>query len=760
MLKKLLHYEWIQVPLGCILSAGSGYLLSMGTVSGIVSPLAAALAGICNPLAVFCILLGSLFAYCVQGAPQEMQFLLTSLIALLCVRIFFYERQKPWSAGIFTTITCIGAGIIADLLFQNGAGKLPLYILESFMTGIATFFLADAVQNLKENHVITLGAGKSFTYAICYLLCITALCGIDFEFCNSGRIIGMTVTLLAARQFKQSAGTLCGALSACGIVLCDVSLGTPLLFLPVTAMLAGFLCKIPNAFYIPVFFLMQIFSSAVLDSSIGMIKILAELIISCTLYAVFCHVEFRHFLSFPVPAPANQKQVIQQEIFLSQAFQELREESAAVMRHLTLTNPPDPVQQVKNSLCRECQYFDTCWKQNQKQIQQAFQQILHSPSVIPETLEFCPERKHIPDKLSVYIQRRTVRQMQNITLLQNREMMLQYLQLLENLTSDSARRRAAKICDTETAMLRNILLRCAASSEGCFVYQLRSGRYAAEIYSTQEDFPLATIQELLSRQLDTELKSFAINQKQITRYCFYALPAYSMEYALQSQNAPAYERCGDHAEAFPDSAGNQYLVISDGMGSGSSASLASRIAVKTFRNLISCEMPADSAIRLINALLMTETNTENFATLDVAVLNADTGELTFYKSGSAAALFIHEQKLQQISSRSFPLGMMPEASPSRTTLHVQSGDRILLLSDGINEAEFPYIRQLISQNPEPENFIQEIFEQAPVFHGGTVRDDMTVISAKIHCPSAVSLRKPVSAKHSASSDAVLQGKFS
>ena len=142
-------------------------------------------------------------------------------------------------------------------------------------------------------------------------------------------------------------------------------------------------------------------------------------------------------------------------------------------------------------------------------------------------------------------------------------------------------------------------------------------------------------------------------------------------------------------------------------------------------------MPVDSALKLMNALLMTETNTENFATLDILFLNADTGELTFCKSGSAAALFSRNKEIQQISSCSFPLGMLPDAPPSRTKLNAQNQDYIILLSDGISEAEFPYIRQLLMQNPEPEQLLNAIFEKASVFHGGTVRDDMTVITARV-----------------------------
>lgn len=743
--KKLMQNEWIQAPLFCIGSVCGGYFLSIGTVSGIVSPLAVALAGICSPLYAFCMLLGSLIAYTIQQAPEGMQFLLTALVSITCMRILFYDNHKPHIMGILTAISCMISGILLDLVFRGGEGKLPLYILESFLTGTASFFLADALQSMKENKIILLDTGKSFTFAICYLLSITALCGIDLQFCNLGRVTGITLTLLASRQFKQSAGTLCGALTTCGVVLCSVPLGMPLLFLPVTAMLAGFLCKLPNAFLIPAFFLMQILSSAVLDSSIELVKILVELMIACCIYAMCSKAELRYIISLPASHPVGQRQIIQQEQFLSDALQELREETSAVMRHLHVNAIPSPIQQVKEHVCETCNNQTNCWKLHAEQTENALQQLLHTPTVPPEVLEHCMNLKKLTETMAVYSQRRALQQMQKVHLLQNRALTLEYLQLLEHLTADSARRRAFKFCEAETVTLKNTLNKCAVSEDACFVYKLKSNRYAVEIYTKQENFPSATVQELLNRQLHVNFKCLSLQQKHTCRHCYYQTPAYQLESAIKSLNAPAYERCGDHADSFTDAVGNQYLVISDGMGSGSTASLASRIAVRTFRNMVSCEMTPESAIRLVNTMLMSETSTENFATLDILMLHADTGELTLYKSGAAATLFYRGNQMQTISSKSFPVGIVPDASPSRDKLITQNNDTIIMLSDGISEAEYPYMKQLLGQNLKPDQIIQEIFDKASVFHGGEIRDDMTVIVArvrsKISMPVSENLRQ-------------------
>ncbi len=727
-LQTIWQRDVVRVPLCCAAAAGGGFLLSIGTVSGVASPLAAAVAGVCPPLYAFAILLGGLVAYTATDMPEGMQFLLICLVAVTCLRILFRDRFRPHGMAIMTAFGCAVGGFTSDLIFHSG-GMLPLYLLAALMTGVAAFFLADAAETLREQRRIAMKPAKSFTFATCYLLMVTALCGVDLSFCNVGRALGTALTLLCARQLRQHGGTLCGALTACGITLCSVKLGMPMLFLPVTAMLMGFLSKLPNALFIPVFFLIQALSSAVLDSSMGLAKVLIELVISCTVYGLCGHVELERFIITEVPSERGG--IIRQERFLSETLHELHEETAAVMRRLTIPEPEDATLRIRCKVCVSCQNHDTCWKQQAEQMHQAFRQLLHTPQRMPSVLQSCIRRTSLMETASVCAMNNALSQMQRVHMLQNRSITLEYLLLLENMACDAAKRRSESECIAETNVLRQILQRCACAEAACYVRRLRSGRYTAEIYTQQEEFPLNSVMELLSAKLGIGFGSMLIRQDTGSRICLYQEPPYSLEYEICSVNAPDHVRCGDQADAFTDGKGNQYLVLSDGMGSGSTASLASRIAVRTLRRMICSEMPPETAIRLVNTLLLSETNTENFATLDVLILDADSGELTLYKSGAAATLFCRRGQVQRVASQSFPVGIVPDAMPSRQHLTAYSQDCIVMLSDGIGEAEYPYISQLLRQGISLTDLTRAVCEKAGVFLGGTARDDMTVIAARI-----------------------------
>ncbi len=732
--RRLLTHEAVRLSLGFVTALGGGYLLSAGTVCGIVSPLPAAIAGVCPPLFSFCILCGTLLAYISQNAPPDMAYLLTSLVAITCMRILFYEVRRPPVQAVLTVTACTAAGFVTDLFFVQHGGILPLYIMEALLTGAVALLFADAWSSFCRHGKILLDAGKSFTFAMTYLLGITALCGLDLPFCNVGRACGMAVTLLAAKQFRQCGGTLLGALTACGTVLCSVPLGMPLLFLPVTAMLAGFLSRIPNALYIPVFFIMQALSSAVLDSSTELIRIAAELVLAGGLYALCSHVPLCRILTFGSSRHGAVRCTAQREQFLSQSIAGLREETAGIIGYLRPRKPADAVHCLRGQLCRGCRNESVCWIQQKEATAQAFTELLHHPAAdpLPEPLTGCIRRRRMLACVWEYGHRAALEQTASVHLTQNRNVMLEYFRLMEEMAADAARQRELLLCTQETEGLQAILRQCRCEFQSCFVRRLKSGRYAAEIYARSELSAAETIQVLLGELLNVQLLTVPPQSGGgVLRYCFYEQPAFCLEHVIRSVHAPGNTRCGDTAEAFTDAEGDQYLILSDGMGSGTAASLVSQIAVRAFVRLVTSGMPPETAIRFANTILLSETNTECFATLDILRLHADTGELQFFKSGASATLFQHERQVVRIDAQSFPIGIMAQAEPFCKTLSALENDRIIMVSDGIHESEYPYVKELLRHHTSLDALAEQICSKADVFHAGKAEDDITVIAAGI-----------------------------
>lgn len=732
-LRKILSHEALHLPVGCVLSAVAGAVLSSGTVCGVPSPLAAILAGIVHPAASFCFLAGSLAAYLLHGMPETMLFLLVMLLTVSSLRLLFYEWNKPHLLAVLAVFSGVIAGIFTELFLWE-RHCLPLYVLESLMIGMGVYVTSGAVICFRKNQKICLNAGNGFVFAMVWILCVTGLCGLHLPFCNIGRIAAFTATLFAMRKYSCVGGTLCGSLSVCGATICSVSLGTPILFLPVIGILGGFLNALPNALFLPVFFLMQFLSSAVLDSSTELAKILAELLISCTVYAIFSNADFTNIIRLSEEKPVSARYFPSQESYLAEGFHTLREETASIMHKLRPLHSPDSLELARTMLCTECRNYSFCWEHRREQTTSAFRHILENTACAagPEILDSCLRRSHLTAVFLTSRYRTALEQQKQNHLYQIQGGLLQYFQIIEEITLTAAMRHSALICERESKELKEIVSTCGCNSTECFVRKLECSRYTAEIYSKESDLPVKAITEMISSQLDVPMKSLPVQRNgTLYKYGFYQTPAFQLEYEICSVTYPGNQRCGDAAAFVTDSFGNQYLILADGMGSGSTACLAAQLAVHTFTHMISCGFMPETAIRLINAMLLYETSMEQFTTLDILRLEADTGEITLFKSGAAATIFCHKGNVMRIASSSFPVGILSESEPFCRKVICAVQDRVVMLSDGIHEAEHGLIRELLLRNLSLSSLADTICKKAPIYTGGSQADDITVIAAGV-----------------------------
>lgn len=726
--------EAVRTPLTCLAALGGGFLLSLGNICSVPSPLPAVLAGIVHPLSSFCILIGSVLAFLVLGGGETMYFSLLFLTFSACLRFALHGMDSPQRSAVLTAMAGVPAGFGAELMSTHRSGILPFYILEALLCAGAVYFLSDGKSTLLKEKKICLDKGSGFTFAMIYLLGITALCGLDLTFCNPGRAFGMAVTLMAAKKFRQTGGTLCASLTVCGTSLCSVSLGTPLLFLPVAGMLAGFLYRLPDALLIPVFFLLQMLGSLAFDGSHELARITAELLIGCCLFGVCSRMDVSNYIRLRRTEPASALYFPQREQFLSGAFLHLRREASSVMGRLKPEESEEEELAAKGVLCTGCRNASYCWQQRKNATETAFRTLFHHPDMNPkpEALDGCLRRSRITESFLQCSRSAAMTRLQNAHLFHARSGLLQYLQILEEITAAASARHRVKICETETEELRDILRTCGCSFTECFVRRLRSGRFAAEIYTRESELPLSALREMLSNSLDVFMEEIPVQKSETgSRFCFCEKPPYSLRYAVRSVNAPAQERCGDSYAVVTDCEGSCCIILSDGMGSGNIASLTSRLAVHTFTRLIGCGLPAEITIRLINTMLLCETGMEHFTTLDILCMDADTATLRLYKSGAAPTLHYRNRQMTAINASSLPVGILSDAEPFRQEIRGCVQDRIIMLSDGIREEEYPYIRELLLQEGDLSSIAAAVCEKASLYSGGGQADDMTVIAAAV-----------------------------
>ncbi len=197
--------------------------------------------------------------------------------------------------------------------------------------------------------------------------------------------------------------------------------------------------------------------------------------------------------------------------------------------------------------------------------------------------------------------------------------------------------------------------------------------------------------------------------------------------------------CGDTCAVIPLHRGKLALMLSDGMGSGSRAAGESNRAVKFLERLLVAGFEVNAAVKTVNSLLLLRTPGESFATVDMAIIDTYSGETEFLKIGAAPSYVKRVREVATVKSSSLPIGIIQQIEIEPVKAAVVAGDIIVMVSDGVADASqrgadkenwlANYLRRI--DGVQPHEIAGKILAKAIELSGGTTRDDMTVLVAKV-----------------------------
>lgn len=142
--------------------------------------------------------------------------------------------------------------------------------------------------------------------------------------------------------------------------------------------------------------------------------------------------------------------------------------------------------------------------------------------------------------------------------------------------------------------------------------------------------------------------------------------------------------CGDTVRAFEVDGDRFYLLISDGMGTGQTASNASEICGVFIESMLSGGNRKSMSLKMLNTLLRAG-GSETSATIDLAELDLVTGRATFVKSGAVASFVKRGDRIFKLRSGTAPIGIMKNIDAEQTCFDIEGGDIIIMMSDGVSQ---------------------------------------------------------------------------
>ena len=184
--------------------------------------------------------------------------------------------------------------------------------------------------------------------------------------------------------------------------------------------------------------------------------------------------------------------------------------------------------------------------------------------------------------------------------------------------------------------------------------------------------------------------------------------------------------------------GQMILSISDGMGTGVNANEESESVIELLEQFMEAGFKEESAIRLINSILVLKSENQSFSTIDLSVLNLYTGVCEFVKIGAATTFIKRENWVETISSTTMPVGVFNQVDFDQKSKKLYDGDYIIMMSDGVLDCiegknKEKYMQEIILNLSvtSPQEMANTILREALAQNEDVPLDDMTVLVAGI-----------------------------
>jgi phosphoserine phosphatase RsbU/P len=128
------------------------------------------------------------------------------------------------------------------------------------------------------------------------------------------------------------------------------------------------------------------------------------------------------------------------------------------------------------------------------------------------------------------------------------------------------------------------------------------------------------------------------------------------------------------------------LIVADVSGKGVSAAVVASI----LQGMLYSQLARDSAlpemISAVNRFLCDKVAGQKYATLVIARL-CNNGDLELINCGHVPPLLVSEGKTIKLEDGNLPVGLVPVAEFTAQRIKLKTGDRLLLVTDGVTEAE-------------------------------------------------------------------------
>lgn len=184
--------------------------------------------------------------------------------------------------------------------------------------------------------------------------------------------------------------------------------------------------------------------------------------------------------------------------------------------------------------------------------------------------------------------------------------------------------------------------------------------------------------------------------------------------------------------------GQAVMSLSDGMGSGDTASSDSGKVIELTEQLLETGFSPRAALKLVNTVLLLTGQQERPVTMDLCLVDLYSGVLEIMKLGAVASYIIGKEQVEILESDYVPAGVVNPVEPVLLSKKLWDQDKVVMVSDGIldampGEKKEETFRDFLAGLPDagPQETAEMILTFALSFQEEP-RDDMTVLVGGIY----------------------------
>ena len=722
-----------------ICPALAGFALELGTSPFYPAPGALALAAGLSGKRSLWALAGGVIGALPHGFP-------TALINLAAMAIVLATKLipdigKPWLRKAARFFTAAGARFFADFVQATEPSQLLFAIIAALISGLFALCVTNS-----ENNELEIGKQESLTeVAIVSALGFMSLGRLDYPFVNIGSLLLGMVLLIT---LEKKGVSFCGAIgipALLGLCAADLHTGIGGAIVAFSAIASGIFGKYGKAARSAGFVMFAGLGTLVCGINEGSWAIIANAAIGAAIFAFIPSAKLKR--SESGISDNSAAAILSERLnFAADAIGGIGSginAAAETLDRKYCESYEQIADKAADNVCRSCPNSMICWGEKYQQFSKEFSRLvaqlrtgfpLTEFSMCPECAEECVNKGGVAKAITAEYSRYLSAMSDKRRIRELRRIYLDQLSGMQDILRNMAKGNLSGIYRNKTEKRAEKVLReNGVDFPQAFVMQDKQGKLSLEAYgatepSVEREYLGALLSGAVGKELEIPEISGCVGRYRITATERTPLSAKVGAYQLAKSGNSV---CGDCCESFGDGKGMFYVILSDGMGTGSRARVDSAMVCSMLSKLLKSGISMPAALETINTVMLVKSADESYATLDICTIDLNSGECAIYKAGAATTYIKSSDKLLRASLSSPPAGTGGKLTVPAQRFTVSDGDIIIMTTDGATLDERWLSREL-SKSSEPAELSERIAKAAAGACENGRRDDISVVAVAVN----------------------------